>query len=460
MEEKLNQLAVALFILLVLIAVATVLRYRLPGVRQIFIPVSLLAGFLGLLLGPQVLGQALASMGWDAASQGLVPVGSFEVWEQLPGLLITVVFATLFLGKPISPLKEMWRLAGPQVMLGHSMAWGQYVIGIGLTLFLLTPFWGLHPSAGALIEISFVGGHGTVAGMRESFAELGFEEAVDLGLGLATAGVVSGALAGTVLVNWAARKDIVRLSPKDDPEAGSTQDEEPSKKKRSLPVSLSVHLALVAIAIGVGWVLQQGLVWTEVNTWGQHILLFEYIPLFPLAMIGALMVQIALEQMGLGEMVDRQLINRISGVSLDLLVTAALATLSLAVIGDYLVPFLVLAAAGIGWNLFAFLILAPRMIPRDWFPRGAGDFGQSIGMAALGLLLIQLADPHNYSRARERFGYKQVLFEPLVGGGLFTAASAPLIVQVGSPWILASTTLVTIAFIIGGIRLFGPKESP
>lgn len=295
MEEKLNQLAVALFILLVLIVVATVLRYRLPGIRHIFVPVSLIAGFLGLLAGPQVLGQALVSMGWDTASQGLVPETSFQIWEQLPGLLITVVFACLFLGKSIPPLKEMWRLAGPQIMLGHSMAWGQYVIGIGLTLFLLTPVWGLHPSAGALIEICFVGGHGTIAGMRGAFAELGFEEAVDIGLGLATAGVVAGALAGTVLVNWAARKDIVRLSPDDDPEAGSTQDEEPVKKKRFLPLCLSLHLSLVAIAIGVGWVLQQGLIWTEVNTWGKHILLFEYIPLFPLAMIGALMVQITLD---------------------------------------------------------------------------------------------------------------------------------------------------------------------
>jgi glutamate:Na+ symporter, ESS family len=52
---------------------------------------------------------------------------------------------------------------------------------------------------------------------------------------------------------------------------------------------------------------------------------------------------------------------------------------------------------------------AVRALVNDWFQRGSGDFGQSIGMAALGLLLIRLADPHDRSRAAERFGYKQVL---------------------------------------------------
>ncbi|MCC5794467.1 MAG: sodium:glutamate symporter [Chromatiales bacterium] len=451
MEEILTQIATAFFYLLVLILVGTVIRHTLPGIRDIFVPVSLISGFIGLLIGPQVLGRALAWTGQEQLSGGLISSSVLEVWEVLPGLFITVIFACLFLGKPVPGLRKMWHQAGPQILLGHTLSWGQYVIGIALTLFLLTPVWGLHPSTGALLEISFVGGHGTVAGMRESFAELGFEEGTDLGLGLATVGVVAGALIGTVLVNWAARRKIIKIDSKEDSESASSAGSKDSGSK--WPRTLSVHLALIGIAIAVGWVLQQALIWTEDQLWGHRIELFQYMPLFPLAMIGALLVQIGLDRFGLGEIVHRGLINRISAVSLDILITAALATLSLAVIGEFFVPFMILAAAAILWNVGGFLFLAPRMIPRHWFERGSGDFGQSIGMAALGLLLIQLADPHNRSHAKERFGYKQVLFEPLVGGGLFTAASAPLIFQAGPGWVLAGTFLVTTAFMAAGFWL-------
>lgn len=451
MGETLSQLSFAFLLLWGLVLAATIFRHTVPGVRDIFVPVSLLAGFLGLLLGPQVLGNLCDALDFERFADGLIPESVLDIWKELPGLFITVIFASLFLGKPIPRVRKMWQQAGPQIMLGHSLAWGQYVVGIALTLFILTPFWNAHPVTGALLEISFVGGHGTVAGMEEAFAELGFAEATDIGLGLATVGVIAGSLLGTVLVNWAARKKIINLKKDDESEAGA--DKDTASQRAKWLRTFSVHLALIGVAIVIGWALQQLLIWTEENTWGDRIELSRYTPLFPLAMIGALIVQVALDRMGLGETLDRKLVNRISAGSLDILITSALATLSLAAIGEFLVPFLLLALAAITWNVVGFLVLAPRMIPKHWFERGAGDFGQSIGMAALGLLLIQLADPQNRSGAKQSFGYKQVLFEPIVGGGLFTAAAAPLIVQVGSGWMLGGTLILTTAFIAGGLRL-------
>lgn len=457
MDESITQIILALFYLLSLVLVATVIRHGVPGIRDVFVPISLISGALGLLIGPQVFGRTIAALGYAAWEGGIIPADILAVWELLPGLFINVVFAALFLGKPMPSLRNMWLQAGPQIMLGHTMAWGQYVIGIALVLFWLAPVWGVHPAAGALLEISFVGGHGTVAGMRTAFEEMDFAAGTDLGLGLATVGIIAGTLIGTVLVNWAVRRKIVYLDKNDDVETGSAEDQ-PTTVSR-WPRRLSVHWGLIGIAIAIGWGLQQSLIWIEDHTWGQRIELFQFMPLFPLAMVGALLLQQALERLGLKEIVDRSLINRISALALDILVTAALATLSLAVIGDYLWPFVILSTAAIIWNVVAFLFLAPRMMPRDWFARGAGDFGQSIGMAALGLLLIQLADPHNRSHAKERFGYKQVLFEPLVGGGLFTAASAPLIAQVGGGWVLAGTTMVTLIFLFGGFWLCRYEKS-
>jgi glutamate:Na+ symporter, ESS family len=114
--------------------------------------------------------------------------------------------------------------------------------------------------------------------------------------------------------------------------------------------------------------------------------------------------------------------------------------------------------AGIAWNLGAFLLLAPRIVPEYAYERGLGDFGQSMGMTVTGLLLMRIADPPNRSRGLEAFGYKQLMFEPVVGGGLFTAASIPLIAQLGAVPVLIGTAVLTLGWIVLGVRRFGPDN--
>ena len=44
---------------------------------------------------------------------------------------------------------------------------------------------------------------------------------------------------------------------------------------------------------------------------------------------------------------------------------------------------------------------------------------------------MRMVDPHNDSGAFESFAYKQLFFEPIVEGGLFTAAAPALIARFG-----------------------------
>ncbi len=67
-----------------------------------------------------------------------------------------------------------------------------------------------------------------------------------------------------------------------------------------------------------------------------------------------------------------------------------------------------------------------------------------MGMTATGLLLMSSADPANLSQAFERFGYKQLLRDPVVGGGLFTAASMILIANYGLGAIFVLTLTLTL----------------
>lgn len=80
-------------------------------------------------------------------------------------------------------------------------------------------------------------------------------------------------------------------------------------------------------------------------------------------------------------------------------------------------------------------------------------------MTVTGLLLMRIADPPNRSGGLEAFGYKQLLFEPVVGGGLFTAASVPLIAQLGAMPVLIGTAVLLVFWVVLGLRLFGPVRA-
>lgn len=452
----------AILLIGIFLLLAKMIKSRVLFLERIFLPTSIVAGFLVLVLGPQ-------GMGRLPITDGLFPAEIMEVWKSLPGMLISVVFAALFLGSRIPGPREIWVKAGSQIAFGQTLAWGQYVLGITLCMLVLTPYFGMSPMAGALIEISFEGGHGTAAGMAETFRELGFPEGADLALGLATVGLVSGVVLGTILINWAVRKKhisqagemgldaVVGLDADHLEEMRELQWEKKQEAESTDP--LSIHLGVVGLAVALGWLIRAGLLWIENNTWAASggPKLIAYVPLFPLAMIGGVIIQIFVDRFGQQRHISRRLMNRISGASLDFTIVAALGSLSLTAVGQNWAPFLLLSLTGIFWNVFGVLVLAPRLIPLDWFERGIGDFGQSTGVTVTGLLLMRMADPQNKTGAMESFGYKQLLFEPIVGGGLFTAASLPLIVEFGPGFVLALTGGITAFWLCFGYVFFGRK---
>ncbi|MGB7444328.1 MAG: sodium/glutamate symporter [Coleofasciculaceae cyanobacterium] len=456
----------AFIILGFLILVGRWLRQSISLLKSLYLPSSIVAGAIALLMGPSALGAITQAISGENAllANGLFPQHIREVWSAIPGVFINIVFATIFLGEFIPSPRNIWQKAAPQVAFGQTLAWGQYVVGLLLALTVLTPIFGLNPIAGALIEIAFEGGHGTAAGMSQILKDLDFAVGADLALGLATVGIVTGVIAGVALANWGRKQGYIPVETLEN-EAESTEISEDYQTSPELKVKrtrhlnsllidpLSVNFAFVGVAIAIGWLILQGLSWIESITWNQDgsgLAILSGIPLFPLALVGGIIVQLILERLGRSYLIDRQLINRIGGVALDVIIVAALATISLAVLGSNFAPFLILSVAGIAWNVLCFIYLAPRMIPTYWFERGIGDMGQSMGVTATGLLLMRMVDPRNRSGAFESFGYKQLFFEPIVGGGLFTAAAPPLIAKFGVVPILLLTSVLFAFWLIFG----------
>jgi ESS family glutamate:Na+ symporter len=118
--------------------------------------------------------------------------------------------------------------------------------------------------------------------------------------------------------------------------------------------------------------------------------------------------------------------------------------INLSLITAKIVPLLLVVLAGILWNIFCVMFLAKRLLPDAWFERAIAEMGQSMGVTATGLLLLRVVDPEQETPAYSAFGYKQLLHEPIMGGGIWTSIAMPLCVMSGS-WLVLFISLGAIA---------------
>ncbi|MFI3243933.1 MAG: sodium/glutamate symporter [Akkermansia sp.] len=440
--------SIGIFTLLCLFLVAgKLVRSLCPLLQRLYLPSSVIGGGLGLLtisLFPE-----------------LVPAEWVDGMKMLPGFLINIVFASLFLGKATPGIKKVFRLALPQLCCGQLLAWGQYVLGLGLTALLLMPVFGVKPAFGNLLEIGFQGGHGTVGGMSESMLQYQWADGIALGYTVATVGMILGVVIGIILINWAVRHGHVANSrsmadaSKADQMGIYKPDAAPAAGKQTVQAdsidSLAWHIALIGLAILMGWLALKGLLGAEKLIRGSQagmIYFFKAFPLFPLCMIGGLLLQKSACAIKLDYLIDHGQMQRIAGASLDFLVVSAIATIQLSVVSANWLPLLILVVAGLVWSVFMLIWVAPKLFKNDWFERGIAEFGQSLGVTATGLLLLRSVDPEGKSSAHESFGYKQLLHEPIMGGGLWTAMALPLVFTQG---VLPCLAICCVAFIFWGI---------
>ena len=160
--------------------------------------------------------------------------------------------------------------------------------------------------------------------------------------------------------------------------------------------------------------------------------------------MGGLVVQVIEQRFDKNRLIDRGLIRRIQNSSLDFLVVAAVATINLDLVLAGLVPLLLLASAGMAWNVFCVIWLARRVLPDAWFERAIAEMGQSMGVTATGLLLLRVVDPDYETPAADAFACKQLVHEPFMGGGLWTGAAIPLIAIYGAPVVLLISTVALV----------------
>ncbi len=439
------EIVLSFSMLCIVLVFGKALRVKIKLFQKLYLPASVIGGLAGLIIIQTLhfMKPEVATGSWSDYSitaSDFISNHATIGWNRLPGFLINIVFAALFLGVFIPPIKKIWGIAGPQLAYGQIVAWGQYTVGVGAAIVLLTPLFGVPAAIGTIIPVGFEGGHGTAAGMAGVFDRYNWTEGKDLALTSATCGVMFAIIVGMALVNWAARRGYTqRLKRIEDMPDSSIIgiyeiDERPIAGKQTVAAasvdSLGFHLAVIGIGVFIGYLIKLGLIQLEVilsPTAEGSKPFFDSFPLFPLCMIGGLIVQLFFANLTKNNPIDHQLMQRLSGTAMDFLVVAAISTINLQVILASVIPLAILVALGVLWNVFCVIWLARRLLPKDsWFERAIAEMGQSMGVTATGLLLLRVVDPEGETDATSAFGYKQLLHEPIMGGGLWTSAAIPL----------------------------------
>ena len=446
----------ALGLLAVLLLIGTAIGAAI-GLKRWGVPEALLAGGLGLLLAP-------------SGPLPLLPPAVIERWNNLPLALLTLVFATLMLSKPLPRIGSIWRPVTAQLLLALTLAFGQFMVGGLAVLLVLQPLIGAPPVMAALIEVAYEGGHGSAAAMGPSYARLGLASGEALGLAMATVGLLSATLVGALVVllgrsrRWllASSLPIAQPAPAAAPAAapssspnpvsnsstGGSTNSSPGQSQLGPAVWL-VNLALTGAAVLLGTLMLRGLQELAARWGGGFALVIDGLPVFPLALLGSLLVRLLLERGGKGHWAAARVQGRLGTLAADLLITAATACLDLSLLAEQWLALTVLAVAGLLWNVAVVLLLGPRILPPNWFERGLVEFGQATGVAASGLLLLNMVDPQDQGDALTPFSIKQLLLQPFIAGGIITVA-APLAID---GWGLPAWTLFCLALVILWVSL-------
>lgn len=431
----------------VLLLVGVILRSKISLFKKIYMPASLIAGIIGVLLGHNCL--------------GILPEEMTTTFAALPGSLIVVVFAPMLMCSDFSDLhgaKGMKDLTIPQIIVGSIGSFLQIGLPCLLTAALLEPVFGVNPMFPSTVEVGWAGGHGTAGGMAEVYEGLGWADGTSLALTSATIGLLVGIIGGMIMINHAARHGY--LSPKNDLTKLSLQEQagfiDRDEKKANayetvssnIADSFAFHISLIGVAIVIGYVLK----------W-----LFNFIidgmPLFPMVMLGGFIVNRVLDAMGLLKYVDRHTLARIQGIALDILVVAAISSIKLSVIADNAVPIILLSAAALLSMLFFFYWICPRLFSEDWFEQAIVHFGVNTGVTAVGFMLLRVIDPEVKTLGSKAYAIQAPFTSPLFGGGLVTALLPSMIVAHGN-WVVGLASMVIVVLLLVVAKITGCYHKP
>ncbi len=403
------------------------------------LPIAVISGIIGISIGP-------------FGAIHFLPKETINVWSNFPTPLLSLVFATLMMGRPIPNINGLVKPIFNQFLLALALGFGQFFVGGLVVKYFLPPSMDANPLMGCLIEVGFEGGHGAATIIGESFTKLGFQNGLDLGLAMATMGLLSSSILGSIFIF------LGRTFGLSDKEEILEQKENLEEKKIEILADLRIfiiNLGFSGLAISFGVLLLKYLRYISSSFGDFSKEIIFSLPVFPFILIGSLLIRYILEKTKNTEFISNILQREIGILSTDLLIFTAMASLDIAVVFDNWVLILVFTLFGLFWNLICIAYFAYFIFDDYWFEKSLIEFGNSTGVVASGLLLLRLADPKNISRTLPIFTSKQLFAQLILSGGLFTVLAPLMISKIGLDYWTEICALIT--FVILFIALIFNK---
>ena len=428
-----NDFLLDFFVAAVFIAIGMLIRAKVRFVQRFFIPSSLIAGFLGLAV--------------RYAFPGFLPIS--DSIGSYPTMLIMIIFAAVgingFSTKEGGSKKELGRMTSymSYKMLAQSI---QYAFAPLLAILIISTIWpDINYGFGFLMPAGFLGGHGTAAAVGEAFANLGFEDAADIGQTCATAGILIGVFGGMLFINIGTKKgwtkyisDFQYLS--GDLKTGlipKEKREDISKATISSVVldPLAFHFAILLIAAGSGRLLYKFFY----DTLGFDGPSYMYSFLVAILMFGIF------KKTGVCDYIEPDLMNRISGTCTDFLVFFGVCSINLGIIVKYAGPLIVLLLIGIAIVVVTLMFFGPAMNKGSWFERSIFVWGYATGVFAIGFILLRIVDPENKSLTLNDTAFAAIF---TTFSEIFAWSFGPMMLLNGQHWLFIGIQLAIMAVCI------------
>ena len=382
-----------------LLLVGKFIRVKVKLIQKLFIPPSLIAGLLGLAMGPN-------GLGWLPFSSNL---GTYAA------VLIALVFGALPLSSPKVSMKEVSDRVGPMwvfAQLGMLLQWA--LAGL-FGLFVLKLIWpDLNDSFGVMLSTGFYGGHGTAAAIGASYEGLGWDEATSLGMTTATIGVVCAIIGGLIMIKWAARnKHTAFIADFNDLPNELRSGLLPHDKRDSIGTattssisieSLTLQMAFIFVVAFVGYMISQG-----VKMYYPKLEL----PVFSCAFIIGLLFKKLADRTGVSDYICTNTTQRLSSFFTDLLVACGVASIKLGVVVKYASPLVVLVVFGVLATWAVTFYFGRRLAKTYWFERSIFAWGWWTGTMAMGIALIRIVDPKLLSKAMDDYALAYLPIAPI-----------------------------------------------
>lgn len=415
-----------------LLIIGAGLRAVIRPIQSLMIPASVIAGILGLVLGPQVLG-------WLPFSDQLSTYSS---------VLIAVVFAAVAMTDDFD-VRKLNRNVGGFAAHGVLMYSLQVALGMAVVLIVLQPLFDSPDSLGVILFAGWAGGYGTAAAMGDAFADTS-PEIASLAFTSATVGIIVGIVGGLIQARIAASRGRVQAfssisSLPEEERTGviSEVNKRPSigqhthtgSSIESLGFQVSVVVMIAAVAYGLSLVIEY--FWPALA-----------VPVFVLAFLTGLLMRAIMSKGRVSKYIDKPTLQSISGTATDVLIVAGIASIQPQIVADFGVELILMFVFGLALTLFLGLWVAPRLMHQGWFERALFTWGWSTGAVATGIAMLRVVDPQLKSGTLEDFGLAYIPVTPVE---ITAVTFVPVLVMAGAAWAVVGIwgTIAVAAVIVG-----------